>query len=150
MYFFLAATWYTKLPCYRNARIAECWPLDKNAKQGGLQVKSTPGGRPAEGPKKPVFPLIMFSHGMGGSRTACSSVCGEFASYGFVVCATEYRDGSGAGTLVNHTPEDLSSRPEREAGGRIEHKPGSDKRSFDVVDFIFPKDDPNDTPPGTR
>jgi hypothetical protein len=31
----------------------------------------------------------------------------------------------------------LTGRPEREVAGRIEHKPGSDKHSFSVVDFIL-------------
>ncbi|OJD29921.1 platelet-activating factor acetylhydrolase protein [Diplodia corticola] len=52
--------------------------------------------------KMPKFPLLVFSHGLGGNRTAYSSVCGEFASYGFVVCALEHRDGSGPRTYVNH------------------------------------------------
>ncbi|KAF4542426.1 Platelet-activating factor acetylhydrolase [Lasiodiplodia theobromae] len=52
--------------------------------------------------KMPRFPLMVFSHGLGGNRTAYSSVCGEFASYGFVVCALEHRDGSGPRTYVNH------------------------------------------------
>jgi platelet-activating factor acetylhydrolase len=148
MCFFLATTWFTKLPCYRNARLADHWSPDKNVKQGGPKVKSTPGEPPAEGPEKPVFPLIIFSHGMGGSRTAYSSVCGEFASYGFVVCTVEHRDGSGARTLINHTTEGLGSRPEREVAGRLEHRQGVGKHIYDVVDFIFPKDDPNDTSPG--
>jgi len=32
----------------------------------------------------------------------------------------------------------------------LEREPGSDKHSFDVVDFIFSKDDPNDMSPGHR
>ena len=103
-------------------------------KQGGPQVKLTSGERPAEGSEKPVFLLIMFSHGMGGSRTAYRSVCGEFASYGFVVCAMEHRDGSGARTLVNITRPKVSAAAQNE---RLEDKPGSDKHSFDMVDFIF-------------
>jgi len=83
------ATWYPKLPCYRNARIAEQWPLDKNMKQGDPQ-KSTPGEQLAEEFKKLGFLLVMFSHGMGGSRTAYGSVCGEFASYGFIVCVMDH------------------------------------------------------------
>ena len=51
----------------------------------------------------------------------------------------EHRDGSGARTLVNHTPEGLGSHLEREVAGRIKHNLCSDKHSFDVVDFIFPK-----------
>jgi platelet-activating factor acetylhydrolase len=62
----------------------------------------------------------------------------------------EHRDGSGARTLVNHTPEGLGSHLEREAAGRIKHNLCSDKHSFDVVDFIFPKDGPNNTSPGHR
>jgi predicted dienelactone hydrolase len=97
-----------------NARIAEHWPPDKNVKQGGPHVKLTPDERPAEGPEKPVFPLILFCHGMGGSRTAYSSVWGEFASYGFVVCAMEHRDGSGARTLVNTTRPKVSAATQNE------------------------------------
>ena len=33
----------------------------------------------------------------------------------------------------------LTGRLEREVAGRIEHKLGSDKHSFNVVDFISPK-----------
>lgn len=138
MCFFLATTWFTKLPCYRNARVADHWPPDKNVRQGGSQVKSMPGESPAGGPAKPIFPLIMFSHGRGGSRTAYSSVCSEFASYGVIVCAVEHRDGSGARTLVNHTAEGLGSRQEREVAGRLGHKLGAEKHMYDVVDFIFP------------
>ena len=101
MLFFLATTGFTKVPAFRNAGLATHWPPEQNARQGGWNVKNFEGERPPGEPESPVFPLLIFTHGLGGSRRTYSSVCGEFASYGFVVCALEHRDGSGPRTFVN-------------------------------------------------
>ncbi|ORX88355.1 hypothetical protein K493DRAFT_319532 [Basidiobolus meristosporus CBS 931.73] len=66
---------------------------------------------PATGPftnpaKKHQFPVVIFSHGLGGCRTTYSSICGEIASHGFVVCAIEHRDGTANASALPDTGKD--------------------------------------------
>jgi len=103
---FFMTTWFTKLPAYRNAKLANHWPPPQTSRQAGFKVKNETGEAPKGGPSEPQFPLIMFSHGMGGSRTAYSSVCGEF----------------GARTFINHPWEGKGSRKEMEENGNVDHR----------------------------
>ncbi|KAJ7068452.1 platelet-activating factor acetylhydrolase, isoform II-domain-containing protein [Mycena amicta] len=48
--------------------------------------------RPPDSVKQ--WPLVCFSHGLGGSRTAYSQICSELAASGRVVLAIEHRDGT--------------------------------------------------------
>ncbi|KAK4058056.1 hypothetical protein OIO90_000795 [Microbotryomycetes sp. JL221] len=47
------------------------------------------------------WPLVIFSHGLGGTRTTYSQYCGELASLGYIVCAIEHRDGTAPSSTVN-------------------------------------------------
>lgn len=105
----------------------------------------------------PRFPVVIFSHGLGGSRTLYSSICGELASFGLIVVAMEHRDGSGARTFVNRSGkgEDLESQgldktaglPENEKKPRKrQRKDGGVKPSY-KIDYLFPKGNAQDTSP---
>lgn len=139
-----ATTAFTKLPAWRNSGLADHWPPAKNSREGGYETKNKRGTPPPGEPDSPCFPLLIFSHGLGGTRTTYSSVCGEFASYGFVVVAIEHRDGSGPRTFIN-LPADNSHNPNKQASNP--KKKWSEKPLHSKVDYIFPEDNPKDTAP---
>ncbi|CAL2030465.1 unnamed protein product [Caenorhabditis brenneri] len=59
--------------------------------------------------KQDKFPVIVFSHGLGGSRTFYSTLCTSLASHGYVVVALEHRDHSACWTytLTNQVEEPI-------------------------------------------
>ncbi|KAK9727637.1 hypothetical protein K7432_001671 [Basidiobolus ranarum] len=59
--------------------------------------------------KENQFPVVIFSHGLGGCRTTYSSICGEIASHGFIVCAVEHRDGSANASALPKTEREIVS-----------------------------------------
>lgn len=119
--FFTSSVGLTKLPAWRNAPLAEHFPAEGNVREAGAEIRDRKADNPFDRP--PIFPLMLFSHGLGGTRTTYSAICGEYASYGWVCCAIEHRDGSGPRTFVNY----------------------SDDRKARVVDYVHPADGRNDT-----
>lgn len=73
------------------------------------------------------WPVMIFSHGLGGSRNAYSHICGSVASHGAVVVAPDHRDRSSPISFV-HTPD------EKEKLKRIEYKKVAHKASTEVYE----------------
>jgi platelet-activating factor acetylhydrolase len=71
-----------------------------------ISIPAQPNAELLEPPtKSQKWPVMMFSHGLGGSRNAYSHVVGSLASHGIVVIAPDHRDGSSPISFV-HTPDE--------------------------------------------
>ena len=77
---------------------------------------------PATTPSK-RWPVMVFSHGLGGTKNAYSYITGALASHGIVVVAPEHRDGSAPISIV-HAVDD--SRRKVVDYISIPHRPGQD------------------------
>ncbi|KAK1783687.1 platelet-activating factor acetylhydrolase, isoform II-domain-containing protein [Copromyces sp. CBS 386.78] len=175
--YFALTSMFTKLPAWRNAKLSDGPPLagpedmGEEALNRGFsdtsEVTLVWGPRPAPDAeelrrRRAQYPVIMLSHGLGGSRTVHSTICGELASYGFVVVAVEHRDGSGARTFVNKegsSPDLCSQNLDRRSNAQREKEDGAifhakrrrkengKQKPYYMVDYLFPLDNAQDTRP---
>lgn len=54
------------------------------------------------------WPVMIFSHGLGGSRNAYSHLAGSIASHGVIVICSEHRDGSTPISYIRDVPSNNS------------------------------------------
>ncbi|KAF4630926.1 hypothetical protein G7Y89_g7214 [Cudoniella acicularis] len=59
------------------------------------------------------WPVMIFSHGLGGSRNAYSYLAGSIASHGMIVIAPEHRDGSTPISYIRNVPSTNSPPTEK-------------------------------------
>jgi platelet-activating factor acetylhydrolase len=69
------------------------------------------------------WPVMIFSHGLGGSRNAYSNLVGAIASHGVIVIAPEHRDGSCPITYVREVslPNPTEKRSSKYAQRTVEY-----------------------------
>ncbi|KAF9481807.1 hypothetical protein BDN70DRAFT_875743 [Pholiota conissans] len=77
-----------------------------------LKIPAYPNA-PLRKPESPLYqwPLVIFSHGLGGSRTAYSQFCSRLAASGKVVLAIEHRDGTGTVCMPHSWNQGRQSEP---------------------------------------
>ncbi|KDR83955.1 hypothetical protein GALMADRAFT_133340 [Galerina marginata CBS 339.88] len=87
-----------KIPAYPNAPLLS----PEKAKECSKDAEVT---QPSQ------WPLVIFSHGLGGTRTAYSQFCSRLAASGRVVLALEHRDGTGPACLSRSWNLEGKSKP---------------------------------------
>lgn len=100
--YFSQLIYYVKIPVLRNAKLLH----------------------PPQASQR--WPVMVFSHGLGGMRNSYSHICGSLASYGMVVYAMDHRDGSSPIQHIRAT-ETTQSRV-------VDYKSYSHQPSPDVYD----------------
>jgi len=116
------------------------FPSVFRALNGNVFVPIVEGAAPDHSQR---WPLIVFSHGLGCSRTLYSRICYDLASYGYVVLAVEHRDGSACASFYcdddggqHWIPHRRVSADEDEYGVRhqqVRHRSDEVSRALDLA-----------------
>ena len=136
---FALTTMWTKLPATKNAQLTDHWPTERDTEHEESSFQEHGSLNRPNRLELPCFPLLLFSHGLGDTRTAYSTVCGEFASHGFIVCAVEHRDGSGPRSLVLHSEKDSEDGNDNGKNQYASRFVNGRKKRYRKVDYLFPE-----------
>lgn len=80
----------------KELRVKVRVPVVKGEEPQSTRPNATPSGGPnsksSAMPDTTTFPLILFSHGLGGSKDAFGELCDHLASHGYVVISPSHAD----------------------------------------------------------
>ena len=85
-----------------------------------LYAAEPPSKESSQVPSK--FPVMIFSHGIGGIRTTYAGLIGELVSHGWIVCAIEHSDGSAGFTRTfnrQFLPASPTDKTSEESSGLV-------------------------------
>ena len=91
------------------------WLFERVCNFEGIQIHARESAKTAKISPTQDLPVIIFSHGLVGMRTTCSSLCVQLASFGYVVIAVEHRDGTACmsiskdGTIISRIPYQIGN-----------------------------------------
>lgn len=74
-------------------------------------IPAIPGAELSAKPRPSQYPVVVFSHGLGGNYNTYSAICASLASFGVVCVAPEHRDGSAPISFIRSSTQKPVSIP---------------------------------------
>ena len=93
---YLFGFWFCNLSAPRSPTIISAPLYTEVTAQKAVDDDTTtasvsPSGDEGASAEPSTFPVIVYSHGLGGMRSTYSGICSDLASHGYVVAAVEHR-----------------------------------------------------------
>jgi len=110
---------------YLRSRVYDAHPEYTEVPEAGEQ-RAARGGGQVTVPSR--FPVLVFSHGLGGTPDCYSTLIADVVSHGWVVAAPEHAEGSGAytklsdGTQLMYVRMTDAERADKRAEYRLRHR----------------------------